>query len=142
MDRHTFVLYICFVAMIKIFAIFLSLSILVLSSSKTFILLNYSINKEYIAKNLCENRNKPEKNCCGKCYLRKQLHKVDDGATSPAGKTIPSKWNLGQVSVFVVPSEVRLVLLASCERAGNVLVNEAFITHDPIDNIFHPPLFA
>ena len=27
----------------------------------------YEVNKDYIAKNLCINRNKPELKCCGKC---------------------------------------------------------------------------
>ena len=37
----------------------------------------YQLNKGYIAKNLCENQDKPELKCCGKCYLRKELKKVD-----------------------------------------------------------------
>jgi hypothetical protein len=36
-------------------------------------LIEYQTNKEYIASALCENRNKPEMACNGKCYLNKKI---------------------------------------------------------------------
>lgn len=36
-------------------------------------LIEYQTNKEYIASVLCENRNKPEMACDGKCYLNKKV---------------------------------------------------------------------
>ena len=36
-------------------------------------LIEYQTNKEYIASVLCENRNKPEMACNGKCYLNKKI---------------------------------------------------------------------
>ncbi|PHR69274.1 MAG: hypothetical protein COA67_11135 [Lutibacter sp.] len=36
-------------------------------------LIEYNLNKEYIVSVLCENRNKPELACNGKCYLEKRL---------------------------------------------------------------------
>lgn len=50
--------------------------------SSTIILINYEINKEYISKNLCENRDKPEMDCCGKCVVKKDLEK--DNAANKA----------------------------------------------------------
>ena len=41
-----------------------------------FVYLDFELRKEYIIKNLCENRFKPQLHCDGKCYLSKQLHKV------------------------------------------------------------------
>ncbi len=35
--------------------------------------ISFELNKTYIAKNLCENRFKPELQCGGKCYLMKKL---------------------------------------------------------------------
>jgi hypothetical protein len=34
---------------------------------------NYYLNKDYIAKVLCINREKPKMHCNGKCYLAKKL---------------------------------------------------------------------
>lgn len=38
-------------------------------------MLEYKINFSYIANVLCENRDKPEMHCNGKCHLRKELEK-------------------------------------------------------------------
>lgn len=37
------------------------------------IYLNYELRKDYIIQNFCENKERPELNCDGKCYLAKQL---------------------------------------------------------------------
>lgn len=36
----------------------------------------YYANKAYIASALCENKNEPQMNCSGKCFLNKQLKKA------------------------------------------------------------------
>lgn len=44
----------------------------------------YYANKDYIAKNLCENRDKPKMHCDGKCCLKKKLAKESkEQAPSP-----------------------------------------------------------
>ena len=40
-------------------------------------LIEYSVNYNYIATVLCENKDKPYLECNGKCYLEKQLKKVN-----------------------------------------------------------------
>lgn len=37
------------------------------------IVLEYEVKKDYISKNLCENRNKPQLHCNGKCQLAKKM---------------------------------------------------------------------
>lgn len=41
-------------------------------------------NRAYIAATLCENRDKPEMKCGGKCYLKKKI--ADSPDTAPAQK--------------------------------------------------------
>nr|WP_255749311.1 hypothetical protein [Gramella crocea] len=36
-------------------------------------LVEYAVNYDYIVDKLCENKDKPEMECNGKCYLTKQL---------------------------------------------------------------------
>ena len=46
----------------------------------------YSVNKTYVAEELCQNKARPELKCNGKCYLAKQLRKAEEpvpGSTSP-----------------------------------------------------------
>jgi hypothetical protein len=40
---------------------------------KTGMVISYHINKTYIAKVLCENKEVPQMQCNGKCQLKKQL---------------------------------------------------------------------
>ncbi|WP_080056386.1 hypothetical protein [Spirosoma aerolatum] len=55
------------------------------------IIAQYQLNKEYIARVLCENRNRPELHCDGKCYLAKRLkaqqEKQDKETTERVQKT-------------------------------------------------------
>lgn len=41
-------------------------------------------NRPYIASVLCENRDKPETGCKGKCYLNKQLNKAQNNTPQEA----------------------------------------------------------
>ena len=53
----------------------------------------YQINKEYITRILCINRDKPQLNCNGRCYLAKKLkaqQEKDDQRTSEQVQNIPS----------------------------------------------------
>lgn len=38
----------------------------------------YYVNKDYIAAVLCENKDKPQVQCKGKCFLKKRLKKVEE----------------------------------------------------------------
>ncbi len=38
----------------------------------------YNVNKDYIARVLCENRDKPQLHCDGQCYLAKRLKAQQD----------------------------------------------------------------
>jgi len=40
--------------------------------------IEYSLNEEYIAKNLCQKKDIPSNTCNGKCHLKKQLEKTDE----------------------------------------------------------------
>ncbi len=42
------------------------------------VFLGFEANQNYIAKELCENKDKPEMHCNGKCYLMKKLKQAQD----------------------------------------------------------------
>lgn len=58
-------------------AILVAFVFLFQSASKLLIMADYEMNKEFIAKNLCENKEKPKSTCNGKCHLAKELKKQD-----------------------------------------------------------------
>ena len=62
----------------KVFAIF-QLVILVFYLLRPVLpYIEYALNKDFIAKNLCVNKEKPKSCCHGKCYLEKQVKKSSE----------------------------------------------------------------
>lgn len=102
----------------------------------------YELNKDYIAKNLCENRDKPKMKCCGKCYLRKQLKKAEDG-NEANGKQGPVKLLKVELAECLIPESIWLpsrvqVLDRRQYNAGK----QHMRGHEPATGIFHPPAIA
>lgn len=52
---------------------------------------HYLLNRDYIAKNLCINKNKPKCCCHGKCHLVKQLQKANSNRDKDPKNT--GSWN-------------------------------------------------
>lgn len=48
------------------------------SASRMIVYFNYWLNQEFIAENLCENRDKPQLECNGMCHLKEELSKDDE----------------------------------------------------------------
>lgn len=59
-------------------AFIMMLSVAATTFNKVIVLLDFRLNKNYIAASLCVNRDKPRSCCHGKCFLKKQLQKEDD----------------------------------------------------------------
>ena len=47
-------------------------------STPVLLQLSYSINKDYIIEQFCENKAKPQLTCNGKCHLAKQIAAVQE----------------------------------------------------------------
>ena len=126
----------------QLIAILLLLSISYQSFVKLGIVIWYQVNKEYVARNLCENKNQPEKKCCGKCYLNKQLSKADKGTTENTS-SVPKKWNLGEVIAYTLPQNV--CVLPCFYSEGNNVPHTNYVsfslegTYIPV---FHPPSYC
>jgi hypothetical protein len=62
----------------RIIALALLLALLSPILAKLFVYAEFKSNQAYIAAALCENRDRPELNCEGKCYLMKKLKAAED----------------------------------------------------------------
>jgi hypothetical protein len=60
----------------RLFPIFFLLIYVSVLLRPAYIWLDYSMHKDYIARVLCENKNKPALHCNGKCQLMKRLKKT------------------------------------------------------------------
>ncbi|MEZ0540960.1 hypothetical protein [Fibrella arboris] len=65
--------------------------------SREVIVMSFELNRDFIAKNLCENRNRPQLNCDGKCYLAKKLKARQDREDQDTTERIQ---NLPVLSLF------------------------------------------
>ena len=93
----------------------------------------YSLNIEYIIQELCENKDKPELNCKGKCYLKKKMADADK-----AEKQSSEIFKQIEFPVFITLTN--LSLIADYILIENSLpVNKNLYSHNPNFKIFHPP---
>lgn len=64
----------------------------------------YQLNKEYIAKVLCINRDKPQMRCQGRCYLAKKIKAQEEQERKAAANSMKAAQELvlfcGELSSF------------------------------------------
>ena len=65
-------------ALKKLVSILLLTVVLTQAFSRFLMVLDYQVNKDYIAAFLCVNKDQPKRHCEGHCYLQKNLKKADD----------------------------------------------------------------
>ena len=122
-------------AMKKTVVILFLFSILLQTFSSLFIVANYLLNKEYISKNFCENRDKPKMHCNGKCHLMKQLQKQNKKENSPING-IKEKNEIQYFNETVDFSCLNAFFVI--EKFPDFLVEK---TTSPSFPVFRPPLF-
>lgn len=59
--------------------------------SRLYVLINFQVNKEYIAENLCEKKDEPESCCEGSCHLTKELVKIEESEQNAPATNDQSK---------------------------------------------------
>lgn len=100
---------------------------------------DYIANYDYIVNVLCENIDKPELECDGKCYLSKELAKEAGADDKNPLNSKTSKTEIPQVIISENVNEYEFVLQAdhtSIEEIGYLPnLNSLLLT----SNIYHPP---
>ena len=106
--------------LLKRFLSFL-LAILIVGQSLTSIgiLLYYTVNKNYIATKLCQNRNNPQLHCNGKCYLSKQLKNAEEKEQKQSTNLLKEKEECSGNNMLV---DVKIVLPVLKEERLSLLV--------------------
>lgn len=96
----------------------------------------YHLNKDYIARVLCENRDKPQLHCDGKCYLAKQLKAQQDRQDKETTERVQNTaliqlfCEAGFSFVFASPGRVYQRPLFNYQRS---------VYASPLRCLFHPP---
>ena len=98
--------------------------------------IQYAVFKDYIAKNLCVNKDKPKSCCQGKCYLEKQIKKsteTSDTEEKSSNKKISNK----EVNEFLF-SHISIPQLTEISLQ-QVVNTETIIVSQVVAAIFVPP---
>lgn len=100
----------------------------------------YLANKDYVAKELCVNKAKPQLKCNGKCHLAKQLQKLEEPQPKKP-PTAPKHLKLKELewvvaSVELLPATQNPVTIESTHTYWNDLKKAP---RSFSNTIFHPP---
>jgi hypothetical protein len=124
-----------------------SLALIFVLLSKTayglFWQVNFHLNQKEIIRMECENKDKPEMNCNGKCYLAKQLQKAEAKLEVKKQESTRSleqlKWL--ETAVFATPDFPKVhevAIFTDLQKQSYSMYLECFPTRY-IPSVFHPP---
>lgn len=121
----------------KVLAILLLFCISYQYVAKVGVIAWYEVNKDYVAQELCENKDKPQLECNGKCYLKKQLNKVDN--ETPTDKEAPAKKHKNELPEYLSISDD--FYLAPTFQPNNTQTDHYrdLYHYTLITSVFHPP---
>ena len=119
----------------KLVAIVALLGIMLQTFSQVVVLADYYVHKDYIAKNLCENRDKPMMHCDGKCCLKKKLAKQGkEQAPSPTNNKSEQV-----VTLFFTDSRYEIPPVTILSEACHFFNRNDLRTCAFHGSVFHPP---
>lgn len=113
-----------------------SILLIFIISVRSFLpLLDYVVHYHYIATQLCENRDKPELLCNGKCYLKKELN-------TEHNKNHQCEMKIQLVDLFVPNESVAFEeeKTAILLERKNTIHRCKFSFQNYYSEFFHPPL--
>ena len=104
------------------------------------IIAHYQLNKDYIARVLCENRDKPQLHCDGKCYLAKRLKAQQDKQDKETTERVQ---NLPVVQLFC-QTNLPFQFLPVCQLRLSVEFSAYRLPsyRTPLMGLFRPPRFS
>tara|TARA_R110002049_G_scaffold309179_1_gene518024 strand:+ start:36782 stop:37159 length:378 start_codon:yes stop_codon:yes gene_type:complete len=99
----------------------------------------YVMNYDYIKNVLCENKDKPQLNCDGKCYLAKQLAKESQqNQKNPFGEK-QSKIEIQHITFFQSLPQINLGLNLLEIKKTNFTTIQELVSNLFTSDILQPP---
>ena len=97
----------------------------------------FNINRKYIARVLCENRDRPQLNCNGKCYLAKKLKQQQEKKDKETTEQVS---NIPVAHLFCISASSFLFLSHGfIQKAKSVYGYLVCIYSSPVYGILRPP---
>lgn len=101
--------------------------------------MEYQVNKDYIARDLCENKSRPMLHCNGKCQLNKKLAADNEQNNN----TTPNHNNTGLSEILFVNPLPDFNIFGRFDNIQTVYPDYLIAAYiAPVSSIFHPPSVA
>lgn len=123
----------------QVVSIGLIFTIIFTNVNKVWIFIDFKLNQNYIAEELCENKDSQELSCKGKCQLVKQLRVEEEKEK----RDIPSRLKAKSEVLFLNTSFFKnsmCVYLIEGNRQAYFYCN--LYKANYFNQIFHPPQYA
>lgn len=128
----------------KIISFFLLIILTWQFAFKAVYIVYWKLNQTEITEKYCENKEKPELNCCGTCHLEKQLNTIDSKKESNSSK---SQFPYEQLTKLELPVFITKEIMVFCHwdsifisKKSDVNCRYAFnYTFKFNQKFFHPP---
>lgn len=98
----------------------------------------FKVNQEQIIAEKCENKAKPMLHCNGKCYLSKQLEKLEQKEQNHNSKTNPFNHNL-KFEYIPTLLEINMLFVEIESNKKDFFQNKIQAIKEFSGHIFHPP---
>lgn len=129
--------FIIFLGLKQVISILLLATFILPNLSRLGVYVNFKLNQSYITQEFCANKNLPELECYGKCYLSEQLKKVDEKEQKNLTLTVFQKLQSiiscldnGNFSLFTYLKNTRISPFSSGKNFYSSLY---------VKGVFHPP---
>jgi hypothetical protein len=105
------------------------------AASTSLLVLNYQVNMDFIIENFCENTDKPEMHCDGKCHLSKQIEQEESQKSEN-----PISVN-GGISFVLTVEELPMFRVDQIDQTesstNSPYLEKSYGSH--LFGVFHPP---
>lgn len=105
--------------------------------AKVWIVADFKIHQDRIAKTLCVKKNQAHNTCNGSCHLKKQLDKVDEHDHDQ--KPSESAKKLKEVELFSEQSITYIFEIFQLENIRQYQVYFSLVSDKHIFSVFQPP---
>lgn len=120
----------------QLLSIFIILILIFPSAARVWIMVDFSVHQDFIAKVLCINKDVPGSTCNGKCHLKKQLKKTEEDKHNKTASILKEN----SPSSFYLPMDVfRCEQQATAQNEVNFPLRSSFKQSLFLDSLFRPP---
>lgn len=105
-------------------------------SGRYLVMFEFYLNQDFIAKNLCINRDKPQMQCNGKCHLKKQLTAEERKEQENPERRTDNKSEIFYANADLINNITPTVSTVSIHYYNPASIGTPI---DRVSTIFHPP---